>query len=723
MTAGSDLTLDTTNVRPGLKRRSTLEPWVSDHTRNNEVPFTLDDEFLIQFVNKVIKWGPIGYFIYKRTYARELDCISDRHLSLAKSAGLTVSEEWWLTVCRVVEGTNQIIQQHCLSLNIPWSAEKAQQSAQEMYNLIFDFKFLPPGRGLWMMGTDYVKKAGGAALNNCAFVSTNEIHTSFSSPFCFLMDMSMLGVGVGGDCRGAGTVLIQEPELDDEVHVVADSREGWVELIRRCLDAFVGKATWPSNIDVSNVRPEGALIRGFGGRASGPAPLLELAAGIFAILKPRIHKSITSADIVDLFNLIGRCVVSGNVRRSAEIMFGDIDDNEFAELKSPDAHPEFVNPDTGHWEHPWRWASNNPIFAEVGMDYTDVARRTIENGEPGYMWLENARNYGRMGHNPDYEDTGVMGGNPCLEQSLESFELCCLVETFPSLVDSYPEYERVLKFAYLYAKAVTLVPTHEARTNAVMLRNRRIGCSQSGIVANMYKVGVRTHLNWCDDGYQHIQQRDEQYSKWLCVPRSKKTTSVKPSGTVSNLPGVPPGIHHPEAEYYYRVVRVAPSSPLWAKYEAAGYRCVDLRPNRPEIAIYFAVKEPHFKRGKADVTMWEQLEIAGQMQRDWADNQVSVTITYQPHEAKDIPYALALYETRLKGVSFLPLDCRHYAHAPFQPITNKEYEVYISNITDVDISNTRNEIVDKFCDGDVCLVPEPLSHEISPKNGNGKAHS
>ena len=363
--------------------------------------------------------------------------------------------------------------------------------------------------------------AGGIPTGNCAFTSSENIDVDFAEPFCFLMDMSMLGVGVGGDTKGAGKVTIKEPKIDGP-YVVADTREGWIDITRKVLNAFVGKDTLPSEVDYSLVRPLGAKIAGFGGVASGPAPLKELIDTLIVLLGERVGQPVTSSDIVDIFNMVGKCVVSGNVRRSAEIMFGELEDKEFMELKDPEKNKKAL------MSH--RWASNNSIFAKVGMDYSKVAEMTAKNGEPGFMWLDNAQKYSRMNGKIDNKDYRAKGGNPCLEQTLEPYELCCLVETYPSNHDTLEEWQETLKFAYMYAKTVTLVPTHNELTNSVMLRNRRIGCSMSGIVQAFKKFGRRTFLDSCDSGYDKIQRWDRVYSDWLCVPRSIKTTSVKPSG-------------------------------------------------------------------------------------------------------------------------------------------------------------------------------------------------
>lgn len=656
--------------------------------------FSLDDDFALSYADKTPEWGPVGYITYKRTYARELEYCHERHRELGLSAGLKKSEEWWLTVCRVVEGTYSIQKRHCLDNCLPWFDDKAQRSAQRMYRLIYDFKFTPPGRGLQMMGTPVVDKLGGAPLNNCAFVSTRGIEEDFTGPFEFLMDMSMLGVGVGFDVLGGGLVEIKKPRRD-YTHVVDDSREGWVAALKVLLESYQGKRR--PVFDLSRLRPKGAPIRGFGGVSSGPEPLRLVLERVRTLLDARIGQTLSTGDITDIMNMLGVCVVSGNIRRSAEIALGSPTDVEFTSLKNYETYPEP--------NRLWRWASNNSVFATVGMDYSGIADAIGRNGEPGVIWMSNAKTFGRTG---DWErqDTRAAGTNPCSEQTLEDRELCCLAELYPSRHENFDELEETIKYCYLYTKSVTLVRTHRPETNAVMLRNRRIGVSMTGIVQAMARHGRRTFLNWCDSGYEALRDRDNQYSDWLCVPRSIKVSSVKPSGTVSLLSGVTPGIHFPHSEYYWRVIRFATNSEYIPVLREAGYPMFDLAPDEPETtAVYFPVQEQYFDRGKSDVTMWEQLELAAQMQQYWCDNQVSITVSFKPEEAKDIVRALELYETRLKSVSFLPLEDHGYSHAPYQTITRELYESVVSSLKPIDIASLRGEVVDAFCDGDKCVVP------------------
>ena len=643
--------------------------------------FKLSDDFIENYKGKQPKWGPVGYVTYKRTYSRPLENGK--------------SEEYWQTCQRVVEGVFNIQKEHCDKLNLEWNPWKSQKSAQRMFQLMWEFKFTPPGRGLWMMGADSLKIKGGAVLNNCAFISTESIDIDFAEPFCWQMDMSMLGVGVGFDTKGTGKIVIKEPKKTDNIHLVADTREGWVEVLRTILKAYEKGAELPV-FDYSAVRASGTPLKGMGGVASGPGPLMDMEKNITTILQESVGKPITTEIIVDLMNFSGKCVVSGGIRRTAQISFGNPNDNNFLELKDPTKHQAEL--------YDRRWASNNSIFAEIGMDYSKVAELTKKNGEPGYMWLDNAQKFSRMNGIVDNKDYRARGGNPCLEQTLEPWELCCLVETYPTNHETLEEWHETLKYAYMYAKTVTLVPTHHAKTNTVMNRNRRIGCSISGITQAFKKFGRRKFLEACSKGYGEIERWDNTYSEWLGIPKSIKTTSIKPSGSVSLLSGSSPGIHYPYAQYYYRTIRFQETSSLLPKLYDAGYKIEKDKYSQSTVVVYFPVEEQYFDRAAHEVSMWEQLENAAQMQEYWADNQVSVTITFKEHEANQIKYALELYETRLKGVSFLPYEDHKYEQAPYIPISKEEYTDALSKVKKLKLNMDTHEVTEKFCDSDVCII-------------------
>jgi len=519
------------------------------------------------------------------------------------------------------------------------------------------------------------------------------------------MDASMLGVGVGFDTKGAGEIIVKGVNRDrnEEIYMIPDTREGWVESLRLLLESYF-HGTAPVGFDYNQIRDAGEPIKGFGGVSSGHEPLKEIHEDIVKVLEENTGEPITTTTIVDIMNLIGKCVVAGNVRRTAEIVFGDPFDEEYLNLKNYKVNP--------HREM-YGWTSNNSVFAELGMDYTDICKRIVDNGEPGLAWLENMRQFSRMQNGGDNKDHRVMGGNPCLEQSLESYELCCLVETFPDNHDNFEDYARTLKYAYLYAKTVTLGKTHWSDTNRVMLRNRRIGCSVSGVAQFITNRGLDELKNWLEDGYKTIQDWDCTYSDWFAVPKSKKTTSIKPSGTVSLLAGATPGLHYPESRFYIRRIRVSKHSELIEPLKKAGYK-VEPAYGSEDTTMVIEVPVDVGKgiRTAKELSIWEQFNLAAFMQRHWADNQVSCTATFDPDtEADELPHVLNYFQYRLKGISLLP---RHplgaYRQMPYEAIDKKEYNKQVKKLGKLTFGVIKNEEaeIDKFCNNDSCEIA-PLS--------------
>ena len=654
--------------------------------------FKLSEGFINKYKRKKAPFGfnGLGELVYMRTYSR------------IKPDGK--NERWWETVQRVVEGTYSMQKYHIESHQLGWNAWQAQKSAQEMYDRIFNMKFLPPGRGLWAMGTPITEEKNlYAALNNCAFVSTKTLKEDYSKPFCFLMDASMLGVGVGFDTKGAGEIIIKGINRDrpEDMYMIPDTREGWVESLKLLLESYFHGLPH-IEFDYNQIRGAGEPIKGFGGVSSGPEPLKEVHDDIRKVLDDNSGEPITVTTIVDIMNLIGKCVVAGNVRRTAEIVFGDPNSEEYLDLKNYKVNP--------HREM-YGWTSNNSVFAELGMDYTDICKRIVDNGEPGLAWLENMRHYSRMKNGGDDKDHRVGGGNPCLEQSLESYELCCLVETFPDNHESLEDYLRTLKYAYLYAKSVTLGKTHWSDTNRVMLRNRRIGCSVSGVAQFITNRGLNELQNWLENGYDTIQEWDKMYSDWFAVPRSIKTPSVKPSGTVSLLAGATPGLHYPESRFYIRRVRLSKHSELLEPLKKAGYKIEPaFGSEETTMVVEVPVDVGEGIRTAAELSIWEQFSLAAFLQRHWADNQVSCTATFDPEtEAEELPHVLNYFQYRLKGISLLPRhDYGAYKQMPYEAIDEKFYKKQVKKLSKLFFGVIKNEEaeIDKFCNSDSCeIVP------------------
>lgn len=676
--------------------------------------FQLNDKYckVLENMAETFGFNGLGKLTCERSYSRLVD---------------GKKEKWWEIVKRVTNGTYNVQKNHILSMKLPWNEEQGQLSAQEMAERMHKMMFLPAGRGLWCMGTAIIDdKELGAALNNCGMVSTRDINKGEPTlPFRFMMDMSMLGVGVGFDCEGAGKIKAYEPMGGVTEFQIPDTREGWVESLHVLLLSYFTLGSNTIKFDYSVIRGPGLPLKTFGGISSGPAPLEEMHVKIreaFARNSIRFYKEnkenkesksgdgvpVSITLINDIMNLIGKCVISGNVRRSSEIAFGPADNQEFLQLKNYDKNPERME---------FGWASNNSVLADVGMNYSHLEARICDNGEPGIQWLQNMKDYSRMNDKPTFKDPKVVGSNPCGEMGLESYELCNLVEIFPTRCTdkdgkfSKDEFLRTIKFAYLYAKTVSLCKSHWPQTNAVLLRNRRIGVSISGIAQFEAAAGIHELKTWLTEGYDEIQRWDKIYSDWLCVPRSIKTTTVKPSGSISLLAGVTPGLHFPVDRFYTRRVRVGNNDPLLALLKDAGHKIEPCFGNEKTTSVVeFPIDCGKGTRSQRDVSMWEQVNLAQFMQRYWADNQVSITVTFAKSEAKDLIHVLKYAQYNLKGISFLPSidgDCK-YPQLPYEPISAEKYAQDFKTLSTVKYEALSKDSKDapryNFCDGDTCVL-------------------
>ena len=272
--------------------------------------FRLSEDFVSGYREKKAPFGfadsagnSVGEITFLRTYSR------------LKEDG---TKETWADVCeRVINGMYSIQKDHCKSQRLPWNDAKAQASAKDGFDRLFNLKWTPPGRGLWVMGTDIVnRQRNSAALQNCAFVSTNEMtKQNPGKPFGFLMEASMLGVGVGFDDKGADKDFsIYSPKSECTEYVIPDTREGWVDSTIMLLNSYLKADQNCIQFDYSQIRVYGEPIKTFGGTAAGPEPLIKLHKKIVDLFGKREGEKLTRRDIADIGNLIGVCVVSGNVR-------------------------------------------------------------------------------------------------------------------------------------------------------------------------------------------------------------------------------------------------------------------------------------------------------------------------------------------------------------------------------------------------------------------------
>ena len=668
--------------------------------------FRLTDDFVSGYKDKFAPFGyrdaggnSVGEITFLRTYSR-----------LKEDS----TKETWVDVCeRVINGMYSLQKDHCKTSRLPWNDSKAQASAKEAFDRLFNLKWTPPGRGLWIMGTALVNEhKNSAALQNCAFVSTAEMtKNNPAKPFGFLMEASMLGVGVGFDQLGADKdFTICEPNSRAVyVYEVPDTREGWVESMTHLINSYLKPEQNTIEFDYHLVRPAGVPIATFGGTAAGHEPLEKLHNHIRRTFNGRAGQKLTRVDIADIGNLVGVCVVSGNVRRSAELLLGRLDDQDFLNLKNIEKFPERNSYDAD--SQGWGWMSNNSVSTTVGQDLSGIVEGISLNGEPGVVWLDMSRKYGRLADPANNKDWRVAGYNPCAEQSLESYECCTLVETYLNRHENLEDYKRTLKFAYLYAKTVTLLPTHWEETNAIMQRNRRIGTSMSGVANFADRVGLPVLREWMDTGYNTIKNYDNIYSEWLGIRESIKMTTVKPSGTVSILAGESPGVHWtPGGRYFNRAIRFSNEDPMLPLFKMANYRVEPASESPDTTSVVFFPIKSDAERAERDVTIFEKMSLAAVAQRYWSDNSVSVTISFDPEtESKHVGTVLHMYDGQLKTVSILPSGNFTYPQMPYTQITEEEYTDATMKLFPIDFSGVygglaADAIGEAYCTTDACEI-------------------
>jgi len=625
-------------------------------------------------------FGGFGEATYYRTYSRIKEDGSQEH--------------WADTVERVINGIMSVRKQHYKTSCLGWKEDYWQEFASKLAITMFDMKWLPPGRGLWVMGTNYVYERGGAALNNCGAVDTTDLAAAAD----WAMDMLMCGVGIGFNTVWQGEGVISPDKSSSENFVVPDSREGWVASVRRLIECYTHGKTWVK-FDYSKVRPEGAVIKGFGGTASGHKPLLQLHDRVEEFLDAFCAgKTDTTRCVADIFNAIGACVVAGNVRRSAEIALGAVDDKSFLDLKNYEKYPE--RSEIG-------WMSNNTVILTKSEEFyqlPQIAERIRNNGEPGIMNRINVQKFGRYGE--EAEDKAWLV-NPCSEIPLESFELCNLAEVFPARCESEDEFYEVLEFATFYASTVALLPTHRSETNSIVVRNRRIGVSLSGVADMLDELGATELTQRLRKGYKLVKQTNAELAAQAGVPASIRVTTIKPSGTISQLVGVSSGMHFPTFKYAIRRMRAGNNSPICEVLKRAGVPHEDDTYSENTTVFEFPIDQGKTRKA-TEVSAWEQFAFLAMLQREWSDNMVSCTVYFDTKtEGHQIEHMLAQFAPTIKSVSMLPhSDTGAYKQMPYEGISKAEYSKRLKDMPNLDWSlfGGSDGMESRFCSNDSCEV-------------------
>ena len=596
----------------------------------------------MKYKSEDIPWGEVGYATYKRTYARPMK---------------EGSEEWEDTVDRVVEACNK---------QLGCDFNKYEQG--EIKDMMMNLKGTVAGRFLWQLGTKTVDKLGLPSLQNCAFTVVDHP----IRPFTWAFEMLMLGSGVGYNIQREH--VYQLPKVKRKVKIenvndngadfiVPDSREGWTELLKRVLEAsFVtGEGfTYATHL----IRPAGSPIKGFGGTASGSQDLIWGMQEINNILNNRSNRRLQPIDCLDIMNIIGKIVVAGNVRRSAQIALGDHDDLEYLRAKRWDL---------GGIPN-WRAMSNNSVVCDDIDQLPDEFWGGYEgNGEPyGLINLEASRRMGRTGE-MQYPDPDVMGYNPCAEQSLAPFETCCLAEIYLPNIESERELKKVAVYLYRINKHSLSIKCAVKETEDIVHRHMRMGIGVTG-----YLQATEEQRSWLESCYIYLREYDRTYSRDAGYPASIKLTTVKPSGTLSLLAGVTPGAHPGYSEHYIRRIRMSANSELVNVCRNNGFRIEYVRnfdgtEDHSTVVVEFPCKFPKGTMFAADMSAVDQLEVIKRLQAEWSDNSVSVTVYYRKEELDAIKAWLRDNYVNVKSVSFLLHNDHGFDQAPLEEIDKKTY--------------------------------------------------
>lgn len=386
---------------------------------------------------------------------------------------------------------------------------------------------------------------------------------------------------------------------------------------------------------------------------------------------------------------------------SALICLGDYDDIEYLNAKRWDL---------GNIPN-WRCMSNNSIVCDDIENLPEEFWNGYNgNGEPyGLINLELSRKIGRIKDNDKYPDPDVEGYNPCAEQSLANYETCCLSEIYLCHITSYEELKDIATIVYRICKHSLLLGCHQEETEKIVHKNLRMGIGITG-----YLQSTEEQKGWLSDLYEYLREFDKDYSKKLGVPTSVKLTTVKPSGTLSLLAGVTSGAHPAIYQYFIRRIRIASSNTSLIELAKSHHYYIEYQKNfdgtddKNTMIIEFPCRYPDGTILAKDMTAIDQLNTIKELQTNWSDNSVSVTVYYKLQELEDIKKWLKEnFKFNVKTCSFLLHNDHGFKQAPFEEITKEEYESMIKKvipITSGKIKVISDNELSSDCVGGACPI-------------------
>ena len=554
---------------------------------------------------------------------------------------------------------------------------KGHLPVQQIKDAITNLEVMPSMRALMTAGL--ALERDNSAGYNCSYLPVDD-----PKSFDEAMYILLCGTGVGFSVeRQYVNQLPEIPQTIEQVTTVIDvqdSKEGWAKALRKLIGhLYMGESPhW----DVSKIRPAGSRLKIFGGRASGPAPLVDLFNFTTALFKHNAGRKLSSYDCHNLMCKVGEVVVSGGVRRSAMISLSNLSDGRMRHAKS------------GQW---WETAPQMAL-ANNSVCYTDkpdgetflrewTSLVESKSGERGIFnrisAKEQAKKFGRR--DADHE----FGTNPCSEIILRPYQFCNLTEVVIREKDRFEDLKRKVMLATILGTAqatLTKFPYLRKVWKNNTEEERLLGVSLTGIMDNELTSGKKHGLDKTLEALRQIAvETNKEWAAIFGIPQSTAITCVKPSGTVSQLVDSSSGIHPRHSSYYIRTVRGDNKDPLTNFMVDSGI------PSEPDVmkpdtntVLSFPMKSPRKSVMRDDMTAIEQLQTWLMYQRHWCEHKPSVTISVRDEEWMEVGAFVFKHFDEMSGVSFLPHSDHTYQQAPYQECTEEVYDDFSSKFGHID---------------------------------------
>lgn len=571
-------------------------------------------------------------------------------------------ETWTETVARYFDFFEKHLKAQC-------KYEISAKERRELEEAILSLRVMPSMRCLMTAGEALERENIGGF--NCSYVPVDN-QRSFDEILYILMN----GVGVGFSVEQK--YVDQLPIVDEEFHdtdttiIVADSKLGWAKALKELIHLLYGAQVpkW----DLSKVRPAGAPLKTFGGRASGPEPLEDLFKFCVRVFRNAAGRRLTTLECHDLVCKIAEVVVVGGVRRSALISLSDLSDDQMRTAKN------------GQWwdTEPQRSLANNSFVANVKPAMGVFMREWLslyvsKSGERGIFSRAAAK--AQVAKNGRRDPEHVFGTNPCSEILLRPRGLCNLSEVVVRETDTPETLKEKVRLATIlgtYQSTLTNYKYVTKNWKANSEEERLLGVSLTGIMDNELtngKQGKEKLQKLLDELRQVAIQTNKEFAKRLGIPHSTAITCVKPSGTVSQLVDAASGIHCRHSPYYIRTIRADIKDPLAKMMVDMGFPVEpDITKKDSTLVFSFPTKAPKHAVFREDMTAIEQLEMWLIYQRHWCEHKPSVTISVREDEWMEVGAWVYAHFDEVCGISFLPFSDHIYKQAPYQDCTKEEYE-------------------------------------------------